>query len=105
MFAWPVTSGFFMHPDHLVHDHPGGFGSFRCLTDISGIAQGDKCCKLDWAMPLFVMHWCVVADDAEMVFCPYNYLLDPVVRSAMNITVDNAILIFDEAHNIEDTAR
>ena len=40
-----------------------------------------------------------------MVFCPYNYLLDPVVRSAMNITVDNAILIFDEAHNIEDTAR
>ncbi|KAK9837585.1 hypothetical protein WJX74_000931 [Apatococcus lobatus] len=45
------------------------------------------------------------ADDAEMVFCPYNYLLDPVVRSAMNITVDNAILIFDEAHNIEDTAR
>lgn len=51
------------------------------------------------------MHLCDVADDAEMVFCPYNYLLDPVVRSAMNITVENAILIFDEAHNIEDTAR
>ncbi len=47
----------------------------------------------------------VGAEDAEMVFCPYNYLLDPVVRSAMNISVDKAVLIFDEAHNIEDTAR
>lgn len=43
--------------------------------------------------------------EADLVFCPYSYLLDPVVRSAMDITLDKSVLIFDEAHNIEDTAR
>lgn len=39
------------------------------------------------------------------MFCPYSYLVDPVIRSAMDITLDKSVLIFDEAHNIEDTAR
>jgi fanconi anemia group J protein len=47
----------------------------------------------------------VTAVEAELVFCPYSYLMDPVVRSAMDINIDDAVLIFDEAHNIEDTAR
>lgn len=45
------------------------------------------------------------AAEADLVFCPYSYLLDPVIRDAMNITLDKSVLIFDEAHNIEDTAR
>lgn len=45
------------------------------------------------------------AAEADLVFCPYSYLLDPVIRGAMNITLDKSVLIFDEAHNIEDTAR
>ena len=45
------------------------------------------------------------AGDAELVFCPYNYLLDPVVRSSLDVDINNAVLIFDEAHNIEDTCR
>lgn len=45
------------------------------------------------------------AGEADLVFCPYSYLLDPVIRSAMDITLDKSVLIFDEAHNIEDTAR
>lgn len=40
------------------------------------------------------------AGEAELVFCPYSYLLDPVVRAAMEISLENAVLIFDEAHNI-----
>lgn len=36
-----------------------------------------------------------------MVFLPYNYLVDPQMRSAQNIKLENAIIIFDEAHNLD----
>jgi Fanconi anemia group J protein len=39
------------------------------------------------------------------VLCPYNYLLDPSVRDASRINLDGAVVIFDEAHNIEDMSR
>jgi Rad3-related DNA helicase len=45
------------------------------------------------------------AEDAELTFCPYNYLVDPVIRKSMGIDIRNAVLIFDEAHNIEDISR
>lgn len=45
------------------------------------------------------------AAEADLVFCPYSYLLDPVIRSAMNIALEDSVLIFDEAHNIEDVSR
>ena len=44
-------------------------------------------------------------ESAELVFCPYNYLLDPSVRAAMDVDVAGALVILDEAHNVEDTAR
>jgi Rad3-related DNA helicase len=37
--------------------------------------------------------------DADIVFCPYNYLLDPTVRSTLGIDFENAVIILDEAHN------
>ena len=44
-------------------------------------------------------------DYAEVVFAPYNYLIDPVVREAMGIELKRDIVIIDEAHNIEDTCK
>ncbi|GJQ13595.1 hypothetical protein GpartN1_g5386.t1 [Galdieria partita] len=42
---------------------------------------------------------------AELIFCPYSYLLDPVVRNAMQVELSNSVVILDEAHNIEDVCR
>uniref|UniRef100_A0A2P2NJW8 Helicase ATP-binding domain-containing protein n=1 Tax=Rhizophora mucronata TaxID=61149 RepID=A0A2P2NJW8_RHIMU len=46
-----------------------------------------------------------MADDAQLVFCPYSYIINPVTRGAMEIDIKGAILVLDEAHNIEDIAR
>uniref|UniRef100_A0A4W5LU50 DNA 5'-3' helicase n=1 Tax=Hucho hucho TaxID=62062 RepID=A0A4W5LU50_9TELE len=43
--------------------------------------------------------------DACIVFCPYNYLLDPLIRESMQINLKGQIVVLDEAHNIEDCAR
>eukprot|EP01122_Echinamoeba_exundans_P003903 TRINITY_DN13950_c0_g1_i1.p1 TRINITY_DN13950_c0_g1~~TRINITY_DN13950_c0_g1_i1.p1 ORF type:complete len:983 (+),score=165.37 TRINITY_DN13950_c0_g1_i1:153-3101(+) len=42
---------------------------------------------------------------AELIFCPYNYLIDPAIRESMGISIEDSIIIFDEAHNVEDCAR
>ncbi|XP_049879403.1 Fanconi anemia group J protein homolog isoform X2 [Pectinophora gossypiella] len=46
-----------------------------------------------------------MAMNAQIVFCPYNYLIEPSIRSAMQIDLKDNILIIDEAHNIEDICR
>uniref|UniRef100_A0A7N1A1Q7 DNA 5'-3' helicase FANCJ n=1 Tax=Kalanchoe fedtschenkoi TaxID=63787 RepID=A0A7N1A1Q7_KALFE len=46
-----------------------------------------------------------MADDAQLVFCPYNYIINPVIRAAMEVDINGAVVILDEAHNIEDVAR
>lgn len=38
---------------------------------------------------------------SEVVFMPYNYLFDPSVRTGLNVVWENAIVIIDEAHNVE----
>eukprot|EP00049_Salpingoeca_infusionum_P015241 m.292736 g.292736 ORF g.292736 m.292736 type:complete len:1045 (-) comp15844_c0_seq8:2262-5396(-) len=40
-------------------------------------------------------------NDAAITFVPYNYLVDPQSRKAQKIDVNDAVVIFDEAHNIE----
>ena len=42
---------------------------------------------------------------SHIVFCPYNYLVEPIIRKSMDISLKNNIVILDEAHNIEDSAR
>lgn len=44
-------------------------------------------------------------EEAHIVFCPYNYVLDPAIRKAVGINLHNAIVVLDEAHNVEDTCR
>ncbi|XP_048482569.1 Fanconi anemia group J protein homolog isoform X3 [Plutella xylostella] len=46
-----------------------------------------------------------MAAGANIVFCPYNYLIDPSIRSSLQIELQDEIVILDEAHNIEDICR
>jgi len=49
----------------------------------------------------------LLKDNPELIFVPYNYLFDRDARESTfgdNVNFDNAILIFDEAHNLEEFA-
>lgn len=41
---------------------------------------------------------------ADIVFMPYNYLIDEKIRENFDVTYENAIIIFDEAHNVAQCA-
>ena len=70
------------------------------LHDVEDLCRMGK----QWrACPFFVSK--ELAKDADIVFGPYNYFIDPVIRRSMSIEMDNAVFIFDEAHNIEDVCR
>lgn len=59
-------------------------------------------------------HYCpyfmskTLVEHADIVFMPYNYLLDPKIRHFIDIELDDAVVILDEAHNVpqvcEDSA-
>ncbi|XP_045771285.1 Fanconi anemia group J protein homolog isoform X2 [Maniola jurtina] len=46
-----------------------------------------------------------MAKNADIVFCPYNYLIEPGIRKSMQIDLTDNIVIIDEGHNIEDICR
>jgi regulator of telomere elongation helicase 1 len=41
------------------------------------------------------------AKDVELLFIPYDYLINPATRESLQVTLKNSIVIFDEGHNIE----
>ncbi|CAD7959354.1 unnamed protein product, partial [Amoebophrya sp. A25] len=52
----------------------------------------------------------VLAGAADIVICPHNYVLDPVVSRCgthhrRNWSLKSRMIILDEAHNVEDLCR
>ncbi|KAK4377998.1 hypothetical protein RND71_004294 [Anisodus tanguticus] len=86
---------------HKVKGHPslqkGGCHEAHDIEDLVKVGQIVKGCSYFAARSM--------ADDAELVFCPYSYIINPVVRRAMEVVITGAIIILDEAHNIEDICR
>lgn len=46
-----------------------------------------------------------IAHRSDVVFCPYNFLIDKLIRESTGIELKNNIVIIDEAHNLEDQCR
>lgn len=57
------------------------------------------------ACPYFAARQLAEQASTDLVFAPYNYLLDPVVCKSMGIDLEGAVVIIDEAHNLEDVSR
>ncbi|GAB4818658.1 hypothetical protein N2152v2_005704 [Parachlorella kessleri] len=76
----------------------GGMGTrVHDIEDLCNYGRTNKACPYYASRKL--------ADDAELIFGPYSYFIDPVIRRAISVDVNDSILIFDEAHNIEDVCR
>lgn len=43
--------------------------------------------------------------QSQIIFAPYNYVIDPSIRHTMGINLENSALLVDEAHNILQVAR
>lgn len=41
-----------------------------------------------------------MAQESELVFCPYNYIINPVIRGAMEVDITGSIIILDEAQYV-----
>ncbi|KAL5206580.1 hypothetical protein ABZP36_034789 [Zizania latifolia] len=75
----------------------GGCYEVHDIEDLVRVGQKVKGC------PYFAAQ--SMAEAAQLVFCPYNYLISPIVRRAMDIDISGSIIVLDEAHNIEDITR
>lgn len=67
------------------------------LEELVRIGRRIRVCPYYWSLDLM--------PSADIVFCPYNYLIDPFVRKCLSIDLNNAVVVLDEAHNIEDISR
>lgn len=63
------------------------------IEDLVSVGKKLKCCPYYLAKEL--------KQEADIIFMPYNYLLDPKSRKANGVELINNIVFLDEAHNVE----
>uniref|UniRef100_A0A1I7TFR7 Helicase ATP-binding domain-containing protein n=2 Tax=Caenorhabditis tropicalis TaxID=1561998 RepID=A0A1I7TFR7_9PELO len=47
----------------------------------------------------------VLTQDADLIFCPFLYLVDPLIRNSSEVHLEDAIVILDDAHHLEEACR
>ncbi|KFP67239.1 Fanconi anemia group J protein, partial [Cariama cristata] len=92
----------YYHGVHKLSEHHALQSAHRMyqawdIEDLVSLGKKLRACAYFAARELMV--------GADIVFCPYNYLLDPQIRESMEINLKGQVVILDEAHNIEDSAR
>ena len=68
-------------------------GGLLDIEDLCKTGQQHKFC------PYFLSR--ELANEAEVIFMPYNYLTDMASRRSLGTLWHNSVAIFDEAHNLE----
>lgn len=63
------------------------------IEDLVTLGKKHTCCPYYAARNL--------KSKADIIFTPYNYIIDPKTRRAHGIELEGNVVIFDEAHNIE----
>ena len=74
-----------------------GLGPVWDIEDLVSIGKDEGACPYFAARSLM--------DHADIIFCPYNYIIDPDIRECMQLDLNDQVIILDEAHNIEDICR
>ena len=83
--------------DHYVVNQYRGTSTAWDIEDLVKVGKKVRACPYYGVRELKI--------KSHIVFCPYNYLVEPIIRKSMEISLKNNIVILDEAHNIEDSAR
>lgn len=73
--------------------HPDENGKMMDIEDLNRLGRSMGPC------PFYLSR--EMAATANIVFMPYNYLIDAKIRGGLATKWENSVLIFDEAHNIE----
>ncbi|CRL04116.1 CLUMA_CG017228, isoform A [Clunio marinus] len=68
----------------------------EAIMDIEDLVKVGKGCK---ACPYYLSKQ--LSNDADIVFLPYNYVLDPKFLKNSKLTLEKSVVILDEAHNVE----
>ncbi|KAH0873559.1 hypothetical protein HID58_070921, partial [Brassica napus] len=81
----------------LLIDEQRGFNEVHDIEEFVKVGKSVRGCPYYAAWSL--------AENAELIFFPYSYIVNPVIRAGVEVDLKGAIIIFDEAHNMEDIAR
>lgn len=71
-----------------------------CVMDIEDLVKkgtNDQVCPYYYSREK-------ASETADIIFMPYNYVLEKTIRDTLNIDWIGSIVIFDEAHNLEKVA-
>lgn len=70
-------------------------GSIEDIEDIGQFGKSHGAC------PYYLTRGSI--ETADIVFLPYNYVVDTFTRESQKINLTNSIIIFDEGHNLESS--
>jgi fanconi anemia group J protein homolog len=64
------------------------------IEDLYDLGVKKRCC------PYFLSRDTEITLRSQVVFLPYNYIMDPFIRSTLPFDMKECTVIIDEAHNI-----